>query len=82
MVPDFEKVMLALNPGEISAPVKTRFGWHLIEVIARRQQDDTDDFNRNQVRQLIFQRKAEEAYTTWLQRLRTEAYVENRLDTP
>ena len=82
MVPDFEQAMMALEPGQISNPVKTRFGWHLIEVLARRQRDDTEDFNRNQVRQQIFQRKADEAYNTWLQRLRAEAYVENRLDTP
>jgi len=82
MVADFEQAMIALNPGQLSPPVKTRFGWHLIEVLARRQHDDTEDFNRNQAQQLIFQRKAEEAYTSWLQRLRAEAYVENRLEKP
>lgn len=82
MVPDFEQAMQSLKPGEISEPVKTRFGWHLIQVIARRQHDDTDDFNRNKVRQQIFLRKSDEAYNTWLQRLRTEAYVEIRLESP
>lgn len=82
MVPDFEQAMQALKPGEISKPVKTRFGWHLIQVLARRQYDDTDDFNRNKVRQQIFLRKSDEAYNTWLQRLRSEAYVEIRLESP
>lgn len=82
MVAAFEQAMLALEPGQLSPLVKSRFGWHLIEVLDRRQYDDTDDFNRNKVRQIIFQRKAEEAYTAWLQRLRAEAYVEIRLDKP
>jgi len=82
MVATFEQAMQALEPGQIGTPVKSQFGWHLIEVLERRQNDDTDDFNRNKIRQAIFQNKAEEAYTTWLQRLRAEAYVENRLDKP
>ena len=82
MVATFEQAMLKLEPGQTGVPVKSEFGWHLIEVLDRRQHDDTADFNRNKVRQAIFQSKAEEAYTAWLQRLRTEAYVENRLDKP
>lgn len=80
MVAEFEQTMDSLKPGELSEPVKSRFGWHLIQVLDRRQVDDTDTFNRNQIRQQVFQRKVEDAYEIWLQRLRSEAYVEIRLD--
>lgn len=80
MVPAFELALQSLQPGQLSKPIKTRFGWHLIEVLERRNHDGTEDFNRNKVRQQLFKRKAEEASITWHQRLRTEAYVEYRLD--
>lgn len=79
MVPEFESALEKLQPGQVSEPVKTQFGWHLIEVLARRKLDDTDTYNRNKIKQQIFQRKSEEAYSAWLRRLRNEAYVENLL---
>ena len=81
MVNEFEQAMQLLQPGQISKPIKSRFGWHLIQVLDRREQDDTDEFNRNQIRQQVFQRKVEDAYEIWLQRLRSEAYVEFRQDS-
>jgi len=80
-LPAFEKAMDALTPGEISAPVKTRYGWHLIQVLGYREQDNTDEFERNRVRNLIRSRKYDEELLLWLRRLRDEAYVEYRLDT-
>ncbi len=80
MVSEFEQAMQGLKPGQLSAPVKSRFGWHLIQVLDRRDLDDTDEFIRNKIRQQVFQRKVEDAYEVWLQRLRSEAYVEFRLD--
>lgn len=80
MVSEFEQTMDSLKPGELSDPIKSRFGWHLIQVLDRREIDDTDTFNRNQIRQQVFQRKVEDAYEIWLQRLRSEAYVEIHLD--
>lgn len=79
MVPEFEQALAKLEPGTISEPVKSGFGWHLIQVLERRQHDDTDEFTRNQARKQIFQRKVEEAQANWLRRLRDEAYVEYRL---
>ncbi|MDH5470092.1 MAG: peptidylprolyl isomerase [Gammaproteobacteria bacterium] len=79
-VPEFEVAMNALAPGEISAPVKTSFGWHLIQVMERREHDSTEEFERNQARKLIRSRKYDEELLLWLRRLRDEAYVEYRLD--
>lgn len=79
MVGEFERTMNGLEPQEISAPVRTRFGWHLVQVLERRQHDDTEEYTRDTAREAIFRRKAEEEHQTWLQRLREEAYVELRL---
>ena len=80
MVSEFEQAMNRLQPGQVSEPVKTQFGWHLIQVQERREHDDTESFNRNQIRQHLFSRKAEEEHMIWLRHLRSEAYVENRLE--
>jgi peptidyl-prolyl cis-trans isomerase SurA len=80
MIPDFEKVMDALKPGDISDPFKTRFGWHIVQVNDRRDIDDTEDFTRARIHELLFQRKVEEEQMNWLRRIRDEAYVEYRLD--
>ncbi|MCC6302857.1 MAG: peptidylprolyl isomerase [Gammaproteobacteria bacterium] len=79
MIPDFEAAMDRLSPGEISDPVKTRFGWHLIQVEDRREYDDTEEFTRDKARDAIYQRRIEEGTEEWLRRLRDEAYVEYRL---
>lgn len=79
MVPEFEQAMDALGVGEISEPVQSPFGWHLVEVIARRERDVTEEFSREMAREAIFRRKAEEEYADWLRRLREDAYVEYRL---
>lgn len=80
MVSEFETAMQLLDKTQVSPPVKSRFGWHLIQVLDRRELDDTDEFNRKKIRQQVFQRKVEDAYEVWIQRLRSEAYVELRLD--
>lgn len=78
MVPAFEQAMNALQPGEISEPVQSEFGWHLVEVLERRSHDATEEFSRDKARETIFRRKAEEEFAEWLRRLREEAYVEIR----
>lgn len=79
-VPEFQQVMDALEPGQVSEPFRSRFGWHLVQVLERRQRDATDEALREQARQMVFQRKLEEATAAWVRRLREEAYVEIRLD--
>ena len=80
LVPPFEEAMARLEPNEVSAPVQTRFGWHIIQVLERRDHDSTDEFKRNQARELIRKRKTDEELALWLRRLRDEAYVEYRTE--
>lgn len=75
LVPEFEKTMNKLALHTVSRPIKTQFGWHLIEVIARKQKDDSDAFKKQQVRQFLQQRKFAEAVQNWQQHLRSQAYV-------
>ncbi len=80
MVPRFEEEMNKLKPGEISEPFQTQFGWHIVQVMARRQHDETQKSKRQQARQLIGKRKRDEALQNWLRQIRSEAYVEYRLN--
>lgn len=79
-VPAFEQAMNELEPGQISQPVKSQFGWHLIQVIERRTKNMENEFKRMQARQILFQRRVEPAYEDWLGQLRGQAYIDNRLD--
>jgi peptidyl-prolyl cis-trans isomerase SurA len=79
-VPEFEQAMQKLAIDEISAAVRTPFGWHLIQVAERRRQDVTVERARERARQAIRERKAEEAYGDWVRQVRDRAYVELRLD--
>lgn len=79
-VPAFETAMNALQPGQISEPVLSPFGWHLIQVIERREQDVSDEIRRNEARQFLFERRAKPAFEDWLETLRSQAYVDNRLE--
>ena len=79
-VPDFERAMDALKLGEVSAPVQSPFGWHLIQVTERRAAGLTQDRRRLQARAAIKERKADEAYQDWLRQLRDRTYVEMRLE--
>lgn len=77
-VPDFENAMNALKPGEVSVPIQSPFGWHLIQVLERRAQDVTQERQKFLARQAIRERKAEEAFQDWVQQIRGSAYVELR----
>ncbi len=79
MVPAFEEMMNQLQPTQLSDPFQTQFGWHLMELLERREHDDTEKFYRNQARQQLFERKAVEEEQLWMRRMRDEAYVEIRL---
>ena len=80
LVPPFEAAMNELAAGEISQPVQTQFGWHLIQVQDRKQQDNSEQSKKDLAREEIRKRKIEEETELWLRRLRDEAYVEIRLD--
>ncbi len=78
-VPEFEKALSTLAPNQVSAPFKSTFGWHIVQVIARRTRDTTAEAMRLKARETIRERKADEAIELWLRRLRDEAFVEIRL---
>ncbi len=79
-VPEFERTLDSLRPGQLSDPIQTPFGWHLIQVLERRDQDVTQERRRFEARQAIRARKAEEAFDDWVRQMRDRAYVEYRLD--
>jgi peptidyl-prolyl cis-trans isomerase SurA len=79
-VPDFERAMNALAVNEVSQPVKSPFGWHLIQVVERRSAGLSQDRRRLQARQAIKERKSDDAYQDWLRQLRDRTYVELRLE--
>jgi peptidyl-prolyl cis-trans isomerase SurA len=81
LVPKFEEVMDKTQPGQISQPFETEFGWHILQVLERREHDSTEEYKRSKARQVIRKRKGDEELFLWLRRLRDEAYVEYRLES-
>jgi peptidyl-prolyl cis-trans isomerase SurA len=79
LVPEFEQSMNDLKPNELSEPVQSQFGWHLIQVLERQESDDTNELLKKQAQDEIFKRKVEEESELWLRRIRDEAYVEIRV---
>jgi len=79
-VPDFERAVKELKPLQISQPVKTQFGWHLIQVLERRTMDASSERKRLEARKALRERKSDEAFQEWLRQLRDRAWVEYRLE--
>jgi peptidyl-prolyl cis-trans isomerase SurA len=77
-VPEFEEVMNSLAPGQVSDPVVSRFGVHLIQVMQRRQAKLSEREQREMIRNLVREKKLDEAYLQWAQEVRGKAYVEFR----
>jgi len=81
-VPPFERSMNSLAIGQLSEPVQTEFGWHLIEVQERRSQDMADQYRRNLAREELFLRRAASNFDAWLQQVRNQTFVDNRMFRP
>ncbi len=80
LVPEFQKVMDSMPLRKVSEPFKTDYGWHIVEVLERRDFDNSESVKRANARALIRNRKIEEYIQNWTLRLQDEAYVEYRLD--
>lgn len=80
LVPPFEEAMNRLAINQVSDPVQTQFGWHIIQVIEREKQDNSTEFKKSKVAEEIRRRKIEEETELWLRRLRDEAYVDINKD--
>jgi peptidyl-prolyl cis-trans isomerase SurA len=72
-------VLASLGENEISQPFRTQFGWHIVQLLGRREFDNTDELRRQRAFMQLRESKAEEETELWLRRLRDEAYVENRI---
>lgn len=79
-VPKFETVMNSLAPGEVSEPFDTQFGWHIMQVLERREFDDTEQARRAKAAEVLRKRRMDEELQNWLRQIRDEAYVELRLE--
>ena len=77
-VPEFERAMDALKPREVSEPTHSPFGWHLIQVLERRDQDVTQERKRMEARRALRERRAEETFEDWVRQARDRTYVEYR----
>jgi peptidyl-prolyl cis-trans isomerase SurA len=78
-VPEFRQAMAATETGGISEPFETQYGWHVIEVLERREQDMSEEARRNMAMQILHQRRFDEELQEWQKELRDEAFVEVRL---
>ena len=78
-VPEFNKAVADLKPNEISEPFKTRYGWHVVQMLGTRTYDSTDDVRRQKAFAAIRESKADEETELWLRRLRDDAFVEVKM---
>jgi peptidyl-prolyl cis-trans isomerase SurA len=79
-VPEFERAMNELKIGDVSEPVRSPFGYHLIQVLERRKADIAADRQRMEARRILAERKLDESFQDWIRQLRDRTYVEYRLE--
>ncbi|MFP8965617.1 peptidylprolyl isomerase [Pokkaliibacter sp. CJK22405] len=75
-VPAFENAMNSLSPGEISQPVQSQFGWHIIQVLERRKTDMSKNMLANEARNILRQQRYQEELQNWLREVKSEAYID------
>lgn len=80
MTPAFQEVVETLESGQVSEPFRTPFGWHIVEVMERRERTDVERYRTAQVRQTLYRRKVEEEMQRWVRERREEAYIDKRLE--
>jgi peptidyl-prolyl cis-trans isomerase SurA len=78
-VPEFDKAIADLKDNEISEPFKTRYGWHIVQMLGTRTYDSTDDVRRQKAFAAIRESKADEETELWLRRLRDDAFIETKM---
>jgi peptidyl-prolyl cis-trans isomerase SurA len=78
-VPEFDKAIADLKPNEISEPFKTRYGWHIVQMLGTRTYDSTDDVRRQKAFAAIRESKADEETELWLRRLKDDAFIETKM---
>ncbi len=76
MVPEFENMMASTETGSVSEPVRSQFGWHILEVLDRREKDMTSEMRRAQIQEHLHGRKYQEELDAWLRKIRDEAFVD------
>ena len=76
MVPEFEAAMAGATEGEVTEPFHSEFGWHILEVLGRRDKDFSGEIQRNQVANYIREQKYQEELDAWLRKIREEAFVD------
>ncbi|NOL49829.1 peptidylprolyl isomerase [Pelistega europaea] len=77
--PAFEQAMASLQPGQVSAPVRSKFGWHILEVLDRRTEDKQASIRHDLAYETLYQEQAQHVLQDWLSQLRSQAYIDNRL---
>jgi len=75
-VPEFEQAMMEADVGELKGPFRSQFGWHILQVQDRRQQDISSDVRESEARQAIYRRKFDTELQNWLREIRDEAFIE------
>lgn len=81
LLPKLQEQLEKLDPGEISEPFRTQYGWHIVRVEDSRQRDVTEQLRRQRIAQQIFERKSHQALEQWQRQLREESYVDYRLES-